>query len=191
MEWNHSEVIALARPKCAYCLGTGIRSGRRAGETHACGCVYRAIFKTCYVRFRECNAMAKQMGTVSLDWSNGPIGKRFYGRKVEEFMADFCCIAKRTLDDEQHVLFRYHYLLGVDFRLCCRRLKLPKPDFFYRVYKIEEILGKVFRELQPYPLFPLYSYFGPDSETLFGDGGMRARRSVKYRYRLYQMKKIA
>lgn len=118
--------------------------------------------------------MEKHLSTVSLERSNGPSGKRFYGRKVEEYIADFCSVSRRALDEQQYALFRYHYLLGADWRLCCRVLKVEKGDFFHRVYRIEEILGRTFRELKPYPLFPLYEYFGPTTDATFA---MTARMS--------------
>jgi hypothetical protein len=192
MEWNRSETIALARPKCAYCLGIGIRRGRRKGYEHACECVFRAIFKTCYVRFRECVTMEKHLSTVSLDWSSGPRGKRFYGRKVEEYVADFCAVSRRTLDDQQYPLFRYHYLLGADWKLCCRVLKIEKGDFFHRVYRIEEILGRTFRELKPYALFPLYEYFGTSADASFHAASSGARRpSSEKWFKSQQLLKIA
>jgi hypothetical protein len=192
MEWNRSETIALAKPKCAYCLGIGIRRGRRKGYEHACECVFRAIFKTCYARFRECATMEKHMSTVSLDRSSGPDGKRFYGRKVEEYVADFCSVSRRALDEEQYRLFRYHYLLGADWRLCCRALRMDKGDFFHRVYRVEEILGRTYRELKPYPLFPLYEYFGPTADASFPFAVRRGRRPAdKKWFHSQQFLKIA
>jgi hypothetical protein len=39
---------------------------------------------------------------------------------------------------------------------------MDRGNFFHAVYRIEQKLGKVFRELEPYPLFPLSDYFnGP------------------------------
>ena len=32
--------------------------------------------------------------------------------------------------------------------------------FFHILYKVEQKLGRVFRELEPYSLFPLDEYFG-------------------------------
>jgi hypothetical protein len=49
---------------------------------------------------------------------------------------------------------------------------MDRGDFFHAVYRIEQRLGRVFAELQPYPLFPLNEYFGgmirkePDSSLL-------------------------
>jgi hypothetical protein len=191
MDWNRSETIALARPKCAYCLGLGLVRRLRAGD-RACACVFRAIFKTCYIRFRECATLEKHVSTVSLEWTSGPIGKRYYGRKIEEYLADFYCVSRRTLDEEQYRLFKYHYLLGADWKLCCRMLKMERGDFFHKVYRIEEVLGKTFRELKPYPLFPLYQYFGTAAEEMFDDGIRRDPRVMKRRYRhLGDLKKTA
>ncbi|MGA2773687.1 MAG: hypothetical protein ABSG26_23035 [Bryobacteraceae bacterium] len=49
---------------------------------------------------------------------------------------------------------------------------MDRGDFFHAVYRIEQRLGRIFAELQPYPLFPLNEYFGgmirkePDSSLL-------------------------
>jgi len=84
------------------------------------------------------------------------------GRKDEEFVADFCLVARRALSDSEHKLFRYHFLLGADWKLCTRKLGIDRGTFFHRVYRIEQKLGRVFRELEPYGLFPLDEYFhGP------------------------------
>src|SRR5262249_4290278 len=67
-----------------------------------------------------------------------------------------------TLDDFEHRLFRYHFLLGADWKLCTRKLRIDRGNFFHAVYRIEQKLGRVFRELEPYPLFPIDEYFnGP------------------------------
>ena len=74
-------------------------------------------------------------------------------------MADFLLVAKRTLNRAEHRLFRFHYLLGADWRLCCARLNVEKGQFFHAVYRVEQKLGRVLRELQPYPLYPVDEYF--------------------------------
>jgi hypothetical protein len=160
-------------------------------KKHPCGCVYRAVFKTCYLRFRECVSVGKYISTVNIEWSSGPIGKRFYGRKIEEYMADFCLVSRRELSEDLYRLFRYHYVLGADWKLCCRALKMDKGEFFHRVYKIETTLGRVFYHMKPYPLFPLYEYFGPASESTFGNGSGMAHRTVKRQARVFELKKIA
>lgn len=81
-------------------------------------------------------------------------------------MADFCLIAKRTLDEEEHRIFRFFYLLGADWRLCCMRLKMPRGAFFHRLYRLQEKLGRAYREIEPYSLFPLDEYFGGTRRAL-------------------------
>ncbi len=56
-------------------------------------------------------------------------------------------------------MFRYHFLLGADWKLCCRKLNMDRGTFFHEIYRIEQKLGKVFRELKPHALFPVDEYF--------------------------------
>ena len=87
-------------------------------------------------------------------------GRRyFWSRKEEEYIADFCLVSKRSLTEIEHQVFKYHYLMGADWKLCCRKLTIDKGNFFHMVYRIEQRLGRVFRELEPYALFPLDEYF--------------------------------
>lgn len=79
--------------------------------------------------------------------------------KNEEFIADFCLISQRTLNARDHRMFRYHFLLGADWKLCCRKLNMDRGTFFHEIYRIEQKLGKVFRELKPHALFPVDEYF--------------------------------
>ncbi len=74
-------------------------------------------------------------------------------------MADFCLVSRRVLDDFEYQLFRYHFLLEADWKLCCRQLKMDRGNFFHSIYRIQQKLGRTFAELQPYPLFPLSEYF--------------------------------
>ena len=75
-------------------------------------------------------------------------------------MADFCLVSRRVLDDEDHRLFRYYFLLGADWKLCARQLKMDRGNFFHAIYRIERTLGRAFSEIRPYPLYPLDEYFG-------------------------------
>ena len=75
-------------------------------------------------------------------------------------MADFCLISRRVLDPADHQVFRFHFLLGANWKLCCRRLNMDRGNFFHAVYRIEQQLGRAFSEMQPYSLFPLDEYFG-------------------------------
>ena len=99
------------------------------------------------------------MTRVVLEPVRGKDRKYFYSRKDEEYMADFLLVSRRTLDPADYRIFKYHFLFGADWRLCCRQLKMDRGDFFHAVYRIEQVLGRTFRELQPYGLYPLDEYF--------------------------------
>ena len=158
MHWNRSNTIGLAKATCAYCRGNGVRVVRK-GRERPCNCVFRGIFRACFNRFRECAELAPHIGSVSLEFCPGRDSRRTYSRKREEYMADFCLVSRRTLDPWEHQVFRYHFLLGADWKLCCRQLKIDRGNFFHTVYRIEQKLGHIFAELEPYPLYPLNEYF--------------------------------
>jgi hypothetical protein len=100
------------------------------------------------------------MSHVRLELIGGHNRRSVWSRKDEEYVADFCLVSKRFLDEFEYKLFRFHFLLGADWRLCCRQLKMDKGVFFHAVYRIQQKLGRAFRELKPYALFPLDEYFG-------------------------------
>ncbi len=99
------------------------------------------------------------MSKASPELIAGRDGQLMWGRKDEEYIADFCLVSRRALDDFEHRVFKYHFLLGADWRLCTRKMKIDRGTFFHSVYRIEQRLGRVFRELQPYGLYPLDEYF--------------------------------
>ena len=73
-------------------------------------------------------------------------------------MADFCLVTERVLSSYEHRIFRYHYLLGADWKLVTRKLNIDRGTFFHEIYRIEQKLGRIFRELEPYALFPIDEY---------------------------------
>lgn len=158
MEWSRSETLALAQQACSHCYGLGLRPGR-GGVSTPCNCVFRAIFRACYGRFRQCASKEKYISRVSLEANPGRQRKSVWGMKNEEYIADFCLISRRTLSEYEYTLFKFHYLLGADWKLCSRKMNLDRGTFFHEAYRIEQKLGRVFRELQPYALFPLDEYF--------------------------------
>ncbi len=161
MEWTRSDTIALANNTCTQCHGVGLRIGRK-GRMSPCNCVLRAIFRACYARFRHCATKEKHMSRISLEFVPGRERKTSWGRKDEEYMADFILVSRRTLSEFDFQVFKFHFLLGADWKLCCRRLGVERGTFFHAVYRIQQELGRVFRELEPYSLFPLDDYFhGP------------------------------
>ncbi len=159
-EWGHSEVLALAKESCTQCQGSGLRS-KKQGQESPCNCVFRAIFRACYRKFRTLAQQEKHISRVRIEQViNGKEHRQTWGMKDEEYMADFLLVTRRNLDEAEYRLFSFHFLLGADWKLCCRRLKMERGDFFHEVYRIQRKLGRVYRELEPYALFPLDEYFG-------------------------------
>jgi hypothetical protein len=150
----------VAREACTHCQGIGLRHGDM-GSLKPCNCVLRKIFVSCYQRFRNCVINSGKISVARLEHvTGGRESRQAWGMKSEEYMADFYLVTRRALDDFEWQLFRFHFLLGADWKLCCRRLNLDRGRFFHAIYRIEQKLGKAYRELQPYPLFPLDEYFG-------------------------------
>jgi hypothetical protein len=157
--WTRSDTLALALDSCTTCRGVGICVNAR-GKMRPCNCVLRTIFRVCYKRFVHEHTREKMLAGTRSDLSriNGAHSYNFC-RPSEEFIADFYLVSKRTLSAEEWALFKYHFLLGADWKACCKRLKLDRGEFFHAVYRIEQKLGRKFKELEPYALFPLDTYF--------------------------------
>jgi hypothetical protein len=162
MQWNRSEAIGTSSSTCAHCHGEGLRqlTRKKHGSSKPCNCTLRGVFRACLAKFRECVEKPKHLSRATLQTCSGKEGYRVWGRKDEEYMADFYLLAKRNLDEEHFRIFKFHFLLGADWRLCCRRLNMERGNFFHAVYRIQQQLGRVFRETKPFALFPLDEYFG-------------------------------
>src|SRR5271165_6045888 len=160
MDWTRTETLALATQSCLQCNGLGLRTNDAGVESaNPCNCVLRNIFRACYARFRECATKEKFVSRVSLEAVHGRDHKGTWGRKDEEYLADFCIVSRRALTEYEYRIFKYHFLLGADWRLCCRKLNIDRGTFFHTVYRIQQRLGRVYRELEPYCLYPLTEYF--------------------------------
>jgi len=151
-----AELLILNR---VFCRGLGLRKTPVKGETKVCGCVFRAIFRACFVRYWHCVEKAGVTSNLTLDHAEGPTGHRLWGRRNEEYIADFELVCRRTLNHDEHEVFKWHFLQGADWKFCIEKLGIDKGTFFHRVYSVQEKLGRVFRELRPYALFPLDEYF--------------------------------
>jgi hypothetical protein len=158
MKWTRSETLGLAAQNCTYCFGRGLRPSKR-GHNSACLCVLRHIFRVCYARFCQVQDKEKHLSHVTLAKMPGTSRRPSYGRRDEEFAADFILVSRRHLDAEEMRVFKAHMLLGADWRLCCRQLGFSRGDFFHMVYRIMHKLGRAFAETAPYPLFPLSDYY--------------------------------
>lgn len=166
MEWTRSETIALAAHSCVQCEGMGLRISDRNEPPQPCHCVLRGIFRACFARFRDCTAKEKYVSRVSLQAIHGADHKRTWSRKDEEYIADFCLVSRRNLNDIEYQVFKYHFLLGAEWKLCCRKMGIDRGAFFHNVYRVQQKLGRVFRELQPYSLYPLSEYFHSEARPV-------------------------
>src|SRR5579862_8155655 len=132
MEWSRSETLALATHQCTQCRGSGLRLARKGGLA-PCNCVLRAIFRACYDRFVKCITQERHLSRVSVEPHTGRSRPSTWGRKDEEYIADFSLIARRILTESEHKLFRFHFLLGADWRLCAGKLAIDRGNFFHAV----------------------------------------------------------
>ncbi len=150
-----SRYIALALVGCAHCKGLGTTSGQGV-----CICVDRSVFRITLAKFRQCASGGHLGRPFFLNGTSRAQGKVSDGRKNEDYMADVWLVSKHTLTNPtEWAIFRFHHLLGADWKLCCRQLNMDRGNFFHAVYRVEEKLGRVFHGLQPYPLYPIDEYF--------------------------------
>jgi hypothetical protein len=160
MEWTHSETIGLSNVKCTKCEGAGLRPGPQRNGKAPCNCVLRNIFRACLKRFYFCAANEPYRSKVTLMPCQGMDVNCTWTRTSGDYMADFYLVAKRVLTEDEFKIFRYHFLLSADWKICCRRLSIDRGTFFHAVYRIEQKLGRAYREIRPYSLFPTDEYFG-------------------------------
>src|SRR5215469_12468351 len=93
IQWDRSSIIGIAKVSCTFCHGNGTRF-RRNGSEAPCNCVLRAVFRTCWSKFRQCALSSGQIGIARLEFCpGGREGRRTYGFKREEYMADFCLVS--------------------------------------------------------------------------------------------------
>ncbi|MBN9662484.1 MAG: hypothetical protein J0H49_30075 [Acidobacteria bacterium] len=187
MEWTRSETLALAYNACAHCFGMGVRS-LRGGRLKPCSCVLRTIFRACYARFQSSVEKQRHLSLTSLDGTHRGGCRNTWGRKNEEYVADFYLVTRRALKEADWKIFCAHYLLGADWRLCTRQLKLDRGQYFHSIYRIEARLGLVYRTLAPYPLFPTDEYF--QGVTGREDGEPRTELVEMPRESLHQRLKV-
>jgi len=152
---RRSDLIALALPTCCHCNGTGLRSAEGV-----CLCVERSVFRIVMNRYRDVVEGEQFIAPLSLENAGtGPKGLVRIGRPHEELLADVCSVARRALDELEYAIFRYHYLLGADWKACSRRLGIARGECFHAFYRVESKAGRAFRITAPYPIYPVNGYF--------------------------------
>jgi hypothetical protein len=159
MKLSRGEALALAKEFCCHCQGGGIVDPS-ASTPKICGCVWRAIFRACYERFRFCNN-SFICSRVSLDTCFVTHRKSVYSLKATEYVSDFVLIARRHLSARQYDIFKFHVLLGVSGVDCARKLDIDRGAFYAEIYRIQQALGKAYLETEPHGLYPISNYFSP------------------------------
>ncbi len=159
---RRGEAVALAQQNCSQCLGLGTCKARKRDEWRACNCVWRAVFRTCYARFRRYASHEGYMAAANVTRDPGQAKNKPRGTHplAADFCADFTLIAKRTLREDTlgSQVFRFHFLLGADWRICAKRLGMDRGAFFHEVYRVQQKLGRAYSETEPYALFPCDEY---------------------------------
>jgi hypothetical protein len=145
--------------------------------------VLRQVFRVCYARFCLCLDKEKHLSQVTLTRIPGSTRGISFGRKDEEFVADFLALSRRHLDTEEMPVFKAHMLLGADWKLCCRQLNLDRGGFFHLVYRIMHKLGKAFCETKPYGLYPIEDYYEAYTDVELPAMTAQARELRKRRLR--------
>lgn len=136
-EW---EIGNCALNRCRSCGGSGVRILLVCKAKRVCPCVYREVFKRCLRQYQKC---APQEVSGGLRVRN------------LHFRADFVALAKRHLSSFQHQVFQRDFL-----SLYAPLRDGPSRGQIHHVrYRVAEILGRVFCEVKPYPLYPTSGYF--------------------------------
>ncbi len=162
-KWPHSLVIALSRPRCTTCRGSGYARLPKEGLRQPCKCVLRAVFRECRRQWWRGKMMAYNRWRMTA----GRGRKGGWSVPALEYVADFERLARSVLTRRKSAygdlwpLFELHYLRGYEWRVCCWRLRISRGDFYHAAYVAEEIVGRACRELLPYPLHPIYPYMHP------------------------------
>ena len=94
MEWTRSETLALAMHQCTQCHGSGLRLGRKS----VLGTLQLRVARQFSASVMSASSTARRRrGTSARSrWSPGGPAEPFtWGRKDEEYIADFCLVSRR------------------------------------------------------------------------------------------------
>lgn len=158
-DWTRSEVLLLSNMSCSNCFGLG--KVRIDAITDApCNCVLRNIFRRCYSRYKEIEEGKSNIRSSTFKINSLNTHRiRCYSFKNLEYSADFVLVAKKSLKPIDYSIFEYFFLQERTWIYCSRKVGMHRGEFWHHVYRIEKILGTVFRSLRPFPLYPVDEYF--------------------------------
>jgi hypothetical protein len=158
--------LAMSSARCTHCSGAGARIKYRSNGVQRvvpCKCVYLRVFRACLNKWREIQfhiiSVARRSDLERLEFHRVQGARVMYGLKKVEYLADFELVSRRMLSEEEHRLFRLHFLQGQNWKVCSRVLCMDRGTFFHAVYRIEQKLGRTYLTLKPYALYPIDEYF--------------------------------
>jgi hypothetical protein len=154
---ERSPYIALAKPACAICAGTGWASPGRV-----CGCCWLQVFKECLAIYRICEYRTAGCPSVNLEATSGRQGLLYLGRmRYSEYRADFVNIAKRALTPALYAIFNLSFCQELPPEEACHHLRLDLATYGARLRWLPERLGEAYATIKPYALWPTDEYMSP------------------------------
>src|ERR1700733_543019 len=161
--------MALSLDDCTKCNGTGVRlAGRGKSETFSnartqkteavCTRCDRGVFRATLAAYKfhsESIGMSIRTNLSQFSRSLSRQGRRANGRRSEEFVADVLAVSKRNLTPRQWRIFSGHCIAGKEWN----QFGIELGVFWHDKYRLEAKLGRIFRELKPYALYPTDEYF--------------------------------
>lgn len=150
-------LIALSSSSCASCHGTGTTLYGRDHTEVTCACVDRAVFRAVLGAYNFYGSdIGQSVKSVMTRFDGqGPRNRQVRGPEKTEYVASVHLVARRNLSPNEWLIWTRHYINGENWA----RFKMDRGNFFHACYRIEQKLGKLFRELTPYALYPIADYF--------------------------------
>lgn len=156
------EIRALAKARCETCMGLGQRLNLKTGQPQGpCRCAIFRLFRICHNKYRDCGRNMEHYSAVSFTRTGGGPGGRNFGRKNEEYRADFFLIASRTLrrGTAEHRFFKIRYIEDNGRAETQRALHLTRAEYDRLDDRVVYAAGKAFMTNEPSTIYPFDSYF--------------------------------
>lgn len=163
---NASEWMALSYASCKFCFGTGVRLFGVGHVETVCNCCNRGVCRSVVRAYKfYSESIGQTLRSPQLSDGSNRQARRTGGNRQAEWCADVWLCAKRNLTPRQWQIFRRHHIGGEQWN----QFGIEWGVFWHEKYRLEQILGRVFRELKPYALFPTDEYFHESSLSLSAD----------------------
>jgi predicted DNA-binding protein (UPF0251 family) len=166
--WDEGLMLGLADDRCSRCGGMGKLPRLIRRDISPCGCVLRRIFRICLARWEYCK-LNSHVSVMRMDRFARGGGRYSFGRKQEEYIADFELLLRHALTEQELDVLWLARIWRMDVNGICRRMGLDRGAAFRILYRAEEKAGRAFIETRPYGIYPLDEYFGGRVEHKIDD----------------------